>query len=356
MIDALQVLVAEQKQQDALRLASMRSDAEAEAVKARFGPSPFADLNALRAKFPNAAAPFVHLAMLHLTTPEQTQNETIQDLTDDAFARQGSGPEFEFLLALVALEQNDDEGALDTFDIAIEMAPNFYEAHKQRAMLLCSMHRPACAEAALIKTLTLNPIDEKLWLTLIALEREHGADDAAKENIARALKHFPKSTALIALGESSLPGARERVVDPRFDELLSALEKHPKRALDLADALEKDESRALVARALLAGAQLLPSSDVVPLIHALCAEKYECQYKSAALSALYLRKSAFYNVERAITCASESWRLGLEHLFVAEVMVRAWTLMRKRKMAEQFMNTLDKNEHPVAQKLRSANV
>lgn len=102
-----------------------------------------------------------------------------------------------------AHEKGDLKAALELYDKAIELLPEFPEAHLQRGNALLSMNRPAEAEAAFRRSLELHPDWTLAMASLGSVLVTNGQNAEAEKILTRAIEldgqNFPAYSALVDL-------------------------------------------------------------------------------------------------------------------------------------------------------------
>jgi len=123
------------------------------------------------------------------------------------------------LMGLIADRAGHPQAALELFDRALALAPDFAQAHCSRGMALGSLGRPQEAEQAFRRSLALKPGQAEAWFGLGNTKAAQNEPDAAIEAFRQALQIAPDNAPTWTNLAIALQGLG------RLDEAVSAYER-----------------------------------------------------------------------------------------------------------------------------------
>jgi tetratricopeptide (TPR) repeat protein len=231
-----------------------------------------------------------------------------------------------------------DEGAA-YFDRAVQHAPKLAAGWLGRGRVMWRRGELADAEEAFAKAVELDPRDIEAWLALIDVEIEGGADDAADDNIALALKQHPASEPLKARKASQ---AHKKISDDPLEASLTSVRAalyvgDGAAAIEQIDALASrypHEVRLLIAEAEVAA--VTGQGDVaffVNELQRLTRERPTWWEPRAALGRLMLRAGPLQNIRAGMAHCEEAFRTSGEHPRAGLFLFEAYALFGKRPFA-----------------------
>lgn len=234
------------------------------------------------------------------------------------------------------------------FDRALEGAPQLAAAWLGKARVLRHRGLLADAEDAYIRAVEFGPQRVGAWVELIELEAGAGAEEAAAENLALALRSHPGHPDLLALSRQSAGRAGD-AFDAQLRELRELLLKKDlpaaTGALQALRGAARDEPRLPLAEAeyCIATGQ----GDPVPLIHALTRmvrdQPNQWEIKTL-LGRLLLRAGPLLNPRLAAAHCEDAWRMSGEHPYAGLGLVEAWAAIGKRAFASALCQRLAASE------------
>jgi tetratricopeptide (TPR) repeat protein len=238
-----------------------------------------------------------------------------------------------------AWERGDVTEASTHYERAIAHGPKFARGYLGRGRVLGKKGDLADAEEAFAKAVELDPRDLDSWLALIDVEIEGGADDAADDNIALALKQHAGRTELL---ERKAAQAAKRInndpVEQGLGPVRAALyEGNSDRALQLLDELvaeHPDDGRYLIVEAEIAAVNGI--GDIPFLINELtriCRERATAWEARAALGRLMMRPGPLQNLRAGVAHCEEAWRTSGEHPRAGLFLFEGYAMLGKRPFA-----------------------
>jgi tetratricopeptide (TPR) repeat protein len=197
----------------------------------------------------------------------------------------------------------------------------------------------ADAEESFAKAVELDPRDLESWLALIDVEIEGGADEAADDNIALALKQHPGRAELV---ERKAAQAAKRIKDDPVERGLQPVREalyanEPDRALALLDNLVAQypgDPRYIVVEAEIAA--VTGSGDIAFLVNELtriCRERATAWEPRAALGRLMMRPGPLQNLRAGVAHCEEAWRTSGEHARAGLFLFEGYAMLGKRPFA-----------------------
>lgn len=239
----------------------------------------------------------------------------------------------------------DLERALGLYDGALGKNPRLVSAWIGRGLVLRARGELADAEDALANAVQFGPERVDAWVELIALERDAGAVEAARENLAIAMRHHPGHPALLDI-KHGFEG--DRVADD-VDNALEDVRRRLRES-DVAGAqavvtrlisAARDDPRTLLARAEIV--VTADQGDIPALIHDLMRyvrrDPMSWEHKST-LARVLLRTSVLQNPRLAAHYAEDAWKMSGEHPRAGLGLVEAWATIGKFAFARALCERL----------------
>ena len=258
-----------------------------------------------------------------------------------------------------AFGRGDLDEALRFFDRAVGATAKSALGWLGRGRVLRTQQNLADAEDAFARAVELAPLRIDAWVNLIRVELEGGADDAAQDNLALALKAHPGHPELLAIkhGEEQKRALRD---DPVENALASirrqiysgSLELAQRELYALMDSAPGD-SRCIVIEAEIAA--ITGQGDVPQLINTLTRlvrDRPTAWEPRAALGRLMLRNGSMQNLRMGIAHCEEAWRTSGEHPRSGVFLFEAYAVFGKRVHAVALGHRLAKGDTPEASLVR----
>lgn len=247
--------------------------------------------------------------------------------------------EADAMLGHDGLVRGDLDEAAAYFDRAVRHAPTLAAGWLGRGRVWWKKGELADAEEAFAKAVELDPRDVDAWLSLIDVEIEGGADDAADDNIALALKQHPASEPLKARKASQ---SHKKTHDDPLEQSLTSVRAelyagNGSAAIEQIDALSSrypNEVRLLIAEAEVAA--VTGQGDVAFFVNELTRltrERPTWWEPRAALGRLMLRPGPLQNIRAAMAHCEEAFRTSGEHPRAGLFLFEAYALFGKRPFA-----------------------
>jgi tetratricopeptide (TPR) repeat protein len=238
-----------------------------------------------------------------------------------------------------ALERGDVVEASAHYERAIGHGPKFARGFLGRGRVWWKKGELADAEEAFAKAVELDPRDLESWLALIDVEIEGGADDAADDNIALALKaHAGRPELLSRKAAQAEKKIKNDPVEQGLGPVRAALyEGDSDRALQLLDELvarHPDDARYLVVEAEVAA--VTGVGDIPFLVNELtrvCRERATAWEARAALGRLMMRPGPLQNLRAGVAHCEEAWRTSGEHARAGLFLFEGYAMLGKRPFA-----------------------
>jgi len=238
-----------------------------------------------------------------------------------------------------AFSRGDLGEASTYFDRAVTHAPKLARGWLGRGRVFWKKDELADAEEAFAKAVELDPRDIEAWLALIDVEIEGGADDAADDNIALALKQHPAHQ---GLKDRKAAQAKKKINDDPLEQGLVGVRAalyagDGAVALDRLDALAgqyPDDLRYLVIEGEIAA--VTGQGDVAFLVNQLqrlIRERPTWWEPRAALGRLMLRAGPLQNLRAGVAHCEEAFRTSGEHPRAGLFLFEAYAMMGKRPFA-----------------------
>lgn len=225
------------------------------------------------------------------------------------------------------------------FERAVTHAPRLAKGWLGRGRVFWKKDELADAEEAFAKAVELDPRDLAAWLALIDVEIEGGADDAADDNIALALKQHPGNP---GLKDRKAAQAKKKIQDDPLEQGLVGVRAalyagEGNVALDRLDALAAqypDDLRYLVIEGEIAA--VTGQGDIAFLVNELqrvIRERPTWWESRAALGRLLLRSGPLQNLRAGVAHCEEAFRTSGEHPRAGLFLFEAYAMMGKRPFA-----------------------
>ena len=243
------------------------------------------------------------------------------------------------MLGEEALEKGDVDEASAFFERAIGHGPRYSRGYLGRGRLFRHRGDLADAEEAFAKAVELDPRDLECWLALIDVEIEGGADDAADDNIALALKQHPGNPGLL---ERKKGQSEKKVENDPIERGLGPVRQalyvgDGSGAIRLLDELANEypnDIRYLIVEAEIAS--VTGQGDIAFLVNELqrlTRERVTAWEPRAALGRLLLRNGPLQNIRVGVAQCEEAWRTSGEHPRAGLFLFEAYSMLGKRPFA-----------------------
>ncbi len=243
------------------------------------------------------------------------------------------------MLGEEAFGKGDVDEASAFFERAIGHGPRHSRGWLGRGRVFWKRDELADAEEAFAKAVELDPRDLECWLALIDVEIEGGADDAADDNIALALRQHPGQPALVARKKSQ--GDKkvnndpiERGLVPVRTALYAGDGAGALRLLDELANEHPNDIRYLIVEAEVAA--VTGQGDMAFLVNELqrlTRERATAWEPRAALGRLLLRNGPLQNIRVGVAQCEEAWRTSGEHPRAGLFLFEAYSMIGKRPFA-----------------------
>jgi len=238
-----------------------------------------------------------------------------------------------------ALDRGDVVEASTHYERSIQHGPKHARGWLGRGRVWWKKDELADAEEAFAKAVELDPRDLESWLALIDVEIEGGADEAADDNIALALKqHAGRAELLQRKAAQAQKKIQNDPVEQGLGPVRAALyEGNSDRALQLLDALVgqyPDDARYLVVEAEIAA--VTGAGDIPFLVNELtrvCRERSTAWEARAALGRLMMRPGPLQNLRTGVAHCEEAWRTSGEHARAGLFLFEGYAMLGKRPFA-----------------------
>lgn len=279
-------------------------------------------------------------------------------LAHDARARGAHVPVAHALVGDEARAAGNFDGAMDLYDAALAIDPRLVGALIGRGAVLRERDELAEAEDALASAVQYGPERVDAWIDLVVLERDAGAEEAARENLMLALQNHPGHPELL---EIKAGFDKDRPVD-EVDEALIDVRRRIRES-DFAGAQgvvtrlisgARDDPRTLLARSEIIVAT--DDGDVTTLVHDLMRvvrqEPMGWEYKTA-LGRVLLRTSVLQNPRLAVHYCEDAWRASGEHPRACLGLIEAWATVGKLAFARALCERIAGGVGPEAEAART---
>jgi tetratricopeptide (TPR) repeat protein len=246
--------------------------------------------------------------------------------------------EADCMLGDEALDRDDVFEASTHFERALVHGARHARGYLGRGRVWWKKQELADAEEAFAKAVELDPRDLQGWLALVDVEIEGGAEEAANDNIALALKHHPGRKELLDRKASQEKKLRDDPVEEGLRTVRTALYENDgatalRRLSELVARFPSDV-RFLVAEAEIAA--ITGVGDVAFLVHELtrvCRERSTAWDARAALGRLMMRPGPLQNLRAALAHCEEAWRTSGEHPRAGLFLFEGYAMVGKRPFA-----------------------
>ena len=243
------------------------------------------------------------------------------------------------MLGEEALDKGDVDEASAFYERAIGHGPRYSRGYLGRGRVFQSRGDLADAEEAFAKAVELDPRDLECWLALIDVEIEGGADDAADDNIALALKQHPGHPGLLTRKKAQSDkkvenDPIERGLGPVRQALYVGDGNSAIRLLDELASEYPDDVRYLIVEAEIAS--VTGQGDIAFLVNELqrlTRERATAWEPRAALGRLLLRNGPLQNLRVGVAQCEEAWRTSGEHPRAGLFLFEAYSMLGKRPFA-----------------------
>ena len=243
------------------------------------------------------------------------------------------------MLGEEAVARGDVDEASAFFERAIGHGPRYARGYLGRGRVFQARAELADAEEAFAKAVELDPRDLECWLALIDVEIEGGADDAADDNIALALKQHAGHLGLVQRKKNQSSkkienDPIERGLGPVRQALYVGDGSGAIRLLDELATEYPNDIRYLIVEAEIAS--VTGQGDIAFLVnelHRLCRERATAWEPRAALGRLLLRPGPLQNLRAGVAQCEEAWRTSGEHPRAGLFLFEAYSMLGKRPFA-----------------------
>jgi tetratricopeptide (TPR) repeat protein len=243
------------------------------------------------------------------------------------------------MLGEEALDKGDVDEASAYFERAIGHGARYARGYLGRGRVFQKRGDLADAEEAFAKAVELDPRDLECWLALIDVEIEGGADDAADDNIALALRQHPSHPGLLQRKKDQSDkqihnDPIERGLGPVRQALYVGDGATAIRLLDELASQFPDDIRYLIVEAEIAS--VTGQGDIAFLVNELqrlTRERATAWEPRAALGRLLLRAGPLQNLRAGVAQCEEAWRTSGEHPRAGLFLFEAYSLLGKRPFA-----------------------
>jgi tetratricopeptide (TPR) repeat protein len=247
--------------------------------------------------------------------------------------------EADVMLGDDAWGRGDLDEAMTYYERAITNLPRGARGWFGRGRVFWKRGDLADAEEAFAKAVELAPRDLDAWLHLIDVEIEGGADDAADDNIALALKQHPgHATLLERKGAQAEKKVNNDPLEQGLVHVRSALyDGDGVLAVNRLDELASqypDDIRYLIVEGEIAA--VTGQGDIAFLVNELnrvIRERTSWWEPRAALGRLLLRNGPLQNVRTGVAHCEEAWRTSGEHPRAGLFLFEAYSIVGKRPFA-----------------------
>ena len=254
-----------------------------------------------------------------------------------------------------ALGKGDLAEASAFFERAIGSGPRHGKGYLGRGKVWWKKGELADAEEAFAKAVELDPKDLEGWLSLIDVEIEGAADDAADDNIALALKQHPGHTGLL---ERKKTQASKKVNNDPIEQGLIPVRTalyagDGPGAIRLLDELANEypnDIRYLIVEAEIAA--VTGQGDIAFLVNELqrlTRERATAWEPRAALGRLLLRAGPLQNIRVGVAQCEEAWRTSGENARAGLFLFEAYAMLGKRPFAIALGKIIAKGDSIEAQ-------
>lgn len=248
-----------------------------------------------------------------------------------------------------ALQEGALDRAFEHFSAASETEPKNIEAMIGKARILAQWGRLGDAEDLYIQGVEESPQQVQIWIELVQLEFEGGADEVARENLAAALRLHPGHPELLRLHHQQTAELEDNPAQELLDEIRAALftQKLASANLLLAEMenISPDDPLLAVASAeiYLAGGNGR-SSEHIHRLTKLTREDNNHWQALATLGRLFARKGPMRNPRMAAALCEDAWRISGEHPQAGLAVVEAWSAVGRNVHAHAMCKRLSQGQ------------
>jgi tetratricopeptide (TPR) repeat protein len=243
--------------------------------------------------------------------------------------------------------------ALRFYDRAAAQNAKLASAWIGRGRVLRAQAQLADAEDAFARAVEVAPLRVAAWVNLIEVEIEGGAEDAAADNLALALKAHPGNRELLALKQNEERNKAQR--DDPVERALTAIREEiyggdTDAALRLLYAAIDDfpgDARTSIVESEIAA--VCGQGDIPALMNALTRmvrDRPTAWEPRAALGRLMLRPGSMQNVRMGLAHCEEAWRTSGEHARAGLFLFEAYAVFEKRALALALGQKLAQGDGP----------
>ncbi len=238
-----------------------------------------------------------------------------------------------------ALERGDLDEALSFFDRAVAQDARVAAGWVGRGRVQRARAQLAEAEDAFARAVEAAPLRVDAWVNLVEVELEGGADDAAFDNLALALRAHPGHPQLLAIKsaaeqkklegdplEAALAEVRQQLVRGDAAGALHTLAR-------ITEQVGMDDRITIVEVEI---AAITGQGDVPGLINSanrIVRDRPTAWEPRAALGRILLRQSALQNTRMGLAHCEEAWRTSGEHPRAGLFLFEAYAAAGKRAHA-----------------------
>lgn len=217
----------------------------------------------------------------------------------------------------------------------------------------------ADAEDCFARAVELAPLRVDAWINLVEVELQGGADEAAADNLALALKAHPGNPQLLALKNSE--ESRKASSDDPVERAMAEIRGHiyaatydpaQRACAALIEEHPSDPRTCIVEAELAAVSGIGDIPALMNMLNRLIRDRPTAWEPRAALGRLMLRPSNVQNVRVGLAHCEEAWRLSGEHPRAGLFLFEAYAVVQKRALALALGQKLAKLEGPEAQVVR----
>jgi tetratricopeptide (TPR) repeat protein len=295
------------------------------------------------------------LAYLAVLWHDKGDNERALLLGRRAVSLGARVPANDAMLGDDALARGQLDEAARFFDRAVAQNAKLAVGWLGRGRVLRAQDQLADAEDAFARAVELAPLRVDAWVNLIEVELQGGADDAAEDNLALALKAHPGNRELLAIkariekGKNKDDDPVERaLIEIRRQIYMGELEPATRALYALVENYPGDP-RTIVVEAEIAA--VTGVGDVPGLINALnrlVRDRPTLWEPRAALGRLMLRNGQMQNMRMGLAHCEEAWRTSGEHPRAGLFLFEAYAVFGKRAHAVALGQRLAQGDTPEA--------
>lgn len=238
-----------------------------------------------------------------------------------------------------ALVRGALDEALSYFDRAVAQNPRVAAGWVGRGRVQRALGQLAEAEDAFARAVEAAPLRLDAWVNLVEVELEGGADDAAFDNLALALRAHPGHPQLLAIKNAAEQKKLE--ADPLEGALADVRQllvmgdaDGAQRALNRISAQVGHDDRITIVEVEIAA--ITGRGDVPSLINSanrIVRDRPTAWEPRAALGRILLRQSALQNLRMGLAHCEEAWRTSGEHPRAGLFLFEAYAAAGKRAHA-----------------------